>query len=234
MHHGKASPCECHPKTSFRAFKMSRAQLAANAAKATQKVRAAGVARRLLGIKQGEAGPHDPVMVTLPGTGKVKKRRTFTKVICKKCAKQFAKLPCERYNQSRRPKRKKMLERLRKALSSTKIGDQLQKDCQQVLSIIEGSPPSVPLKSSEHTLEAIVWPVDGTVQFVCTKCRRLSQREQYFRSLPCANQIIWNNKRLGIQKVLSDIAASKPCAMQRAAVRALQLLAMEEGGQKDS
>ena len=232
---------ECHPKTDFRAFKMSRAQMAANAAKATQKVRAAGVARRLLGIKQGEAGPHDPVIVTLPGTGKAKKQRNLTRVICKKCtsmtasAKQLAKLPCERCNQSRGPKRKKMLVRLRKALASTKIGDQLKKGCQQVLSIIEGEGASSSSpKSSGHLLEAIVWPVDGTVQFVCTRCRRLSLREQNFRSMPCANQTVWNNKRLGMQKALSDIAAGKPCAMQRAAVRAIQLLAMEEGSQKGS
>ena len=125
----KKHHAECHPDTDFKAFCGDfRPLWAANAAKATQKVRAAGVARRLLGLKKGEAGPHNPMIVTLPPTGKGKKMSNMTKVIRKKSAslessfKLLAKILLT-FGSSRGPQRKEPIRRLQAALGSDDVDE---------------------------------------------------------------------------------------------------------------
>ena len=167
----KKHHAECHPYTDFKAFCGDfRPLWAANAAKATQKVRAAGVARRLLGLKKGEGGPHNPVIVTLPPTRKGKKMRNMTKVTCKKCAslessfKLLAKMPCQQFGSSRGPQRKGPIQRLQGALGSDDVDEWLKQGCQQVISITQQASLAADPENKDHHVEASVWPIDSTVR----------------------------------------------------------------------
>ena len=75
-----------HPQADAKLFHKDSSFRRENASKATRQVRAAAVARRLLGFKRGDAGAHDPTFVTIPATGNGKQKRVgMSYVICKTC-----------------------------------------------------------------------------------------------------------------------------------------------------
>ena len=82
------------------------------------------------------------------------------------------------------------------------------------------------LALKRHVVEALVWPTDYSVKFACVKCKRCVAREDRLRG-SCSNQITWNQLRKGHKETLSKFACQKPGVKQRAAVRALQVLALE-------
>ena len=223
---------EAHPEADLKLFKLDDSFRKVNVAKATQQVRAASFARRLLGIKKGDAGKHDPLLVSLPACNRTKNnnRTSFSKVICRKCgtiadrAKQLAKLRCEKFG-SRGPKRKALIKRLRACLDKPSVSDNLKEGARTVLDIID---PGVPDTHSTqtHVVEALVWPTDFSVKFACVQCKRCVTRENRLRG-PCNNQITWNQLRKGYKETLSKFACQQPGVRQRAAVRALQVLALE-------
>ena len=233
---------EHHPKANVQRFKSDGSYRAANAAKATIQVRAAGMAKRLLGLKKGDAGSHEPVLVTLPMTGKAKQKRGgMAKVICRKCgkmanqAKELATLSCEKYVAGNGPKRKKMLARLRACLNKASISDALKDGARTVLNIIDSGKGSSKDTAPKHHIEALVWPVDFTVRFACTRCKRCMKDEKHFRGMSCANSTVWNQKRKGNKDALLELANKVPGARQRAALRALEILGFqqEEGDSTD-
>ena len=233
---------EHHPKANVQRFKSDGSYRAANAAKATIQVRAAGMAKRLLGLKKGDAGSHEPVLVTLPMTGKAKQKRGgMAKVICRKCgkmanqAKELATLSCEKYVADNGPKRKKMLARLRACLNKASISDALKDGARTVLNIIDSGKGSSKDTAPKHHIEALVWPVDFTVRFACTRCKRCMKDEKHFRGMSCANSTVWNQKRKGNKDALLELANKEPGARQRAALRALEILGFqqEEGDSTD-
>ena len=224
---------EAHPEADLNIFKSDDSFRKANVAKATQQVRAASFARRLLGIKKGDAGQHDPLLVSLPACNKTKKnnRNSLSRVICRKCGtitaqvKQLAKLRCENCPK-RGPKRKALVNRLRACLDKPSVADELKKGARTVLDIIDPGVSNSPC-AQEHVVEALVWPTDYSVKFACVKCKRCVTREDRLRG-SCSNQITWNQLRKGHKETLSKFACQKPGVKQRAAVRALQVLALED------
>ena len=224
---------EAHPEADLNLFKSDDSFRKANVAKATQQVRAASFARRLLGIKKGDAGQHDPLLVSLPACNKTKKnnRNSLSRVICRKCGtitaqvKQLAKLRCENCPK-RGPKRKALVNRLRACLDKPSVADELKKGARTVLDIIDPGVSNSPC-AQEHVVEALVWPTDYSVKFACVKCKRCVTREDRLRG-SCSNQITWNQLRKGHKETLSKFACQKPGVKQRAAVRALQVLALED------
>ena len=84
-------------------------------------------------------------------------------------AKRLAKITCEQYASSKGPKRKQLVERLRACLDNADISDDLKKGARTVLNIIDsGAGGSTDTAAdNRHKIEAIVWPADFSVRFVC-------------------------------------------------------------------
>eukprot|EP00435_Cladocopium_sp_Y103_P050110 s1517_g15.t1 len=226
----------CHPEADLQLFRADKKWRVANAAKATHHVRAAAMACRLLGLKKGDAGAHDPVFVTIPITGKQKKKRGgMSKAICKKCgtmaqhARELATMPCEKIASSRGPRRKQLIARLRDCLKQPAISPELKRGAQTVLNIIDvsGGNSTDTAGANKHQFEAIVWPADFSVKFACLKCKRCVLRERGIT--PCTGKITWNQLRKGQKAVLEKYAKREPGSRQRAAVRALEILGFKEG-----
>ena len=143
-------------------------------------------------------------------------------------------MPCQQFGFSRGPQRKELIRRLQAALDSDDVDERLKQGCQQVISITQQASLAADPENKDHHVEAIVWPIDSTVKFVCTGCRRLCSREWDFKRVACDKVVAWNNKRRGYQQQLKEISNGKPGAMQRAAQRALEALAMEDGALSSS
>lgn len=228
-----------HPQAEAQLFHKDKSWRKVNAGKATCQVRAAAVARRLLGFKRGDAGAHDPTFVSVPATGKGKQKRVgVVYVICKTCgsiagtAKRLGKIACEKLASSKGPKRKQLVERLRACLNDADINDDLKKGARTVLSIIDtGAGSSTDIASDNtHQIEAIVWPADFSVRFACVHCKRCVSNIKLFKGSQCPRQVVWSKFRKGHREALAPHAAEPPGARQRAALRALDILGLQEDG----
>lgn len=228
-----------HPQADAKLFHKDNSFRRENASKATRQVRAAAVARRLLGFKRGDAGAHDPTFVSIPPTGKSKQKRGgISYVICQQCgsmamtAKRLAKIACEQFASSKGPKRKQLVERLRACLGNADISDDLKKGARTVLNIIDsGAGISTDTASdNKHQIEAIVWPADFSVRFACVHCKRCVCNIRRFARHPCPRKIIWTKFRKGQRDALVPLAAQPDSARQRAALRALDILGLQQDG----
>ena len=231
-----------HPQADAKLFHKDSSFRRENASKATRQVRAAAVARRLLGFKRGDAGAHDPTFVTIPATGNGKQKRVgMSYVICKTCgsmaltAKRLAKIACEQYASSKGPKRKQLVERLRACLKNADISDDLKKGARTVLEIIDSGAfrTTDTAADSTHQIEAIVWPANFTVRFACVHCKRCVNNIRRLTGSQCPRKMVWTKFRKGQRDILVPLAAQAPSARQRAASRALDILGLQQDGAVD-
>jgi hypothetical protein len=231
-----------HPQADAKLFHKDSSFRRENASKATRQVRAAAVARRLLGFKRGDAGAHDPTFVTIPATGNGKQKRVgMSYVICKTCgsmaltAKRLAKIACEQYASSKGPKRKQLVERLRACLKNADISDDLKKGARTVLEIIDSGAVCTTdtAADSTHQIEAIVWPANFTVRFACVHCKRCVNNIRRLTGSQCPRKMVWTKFRKGQRDILVPLAAQAPSARQRAASRALDILGLQQDGAVD-
>ena len=141
---------QAHPEAAWELFTHVRSPLRlSNVRKATQAVRSAGVASRLLRAKH-EAPQHDLVFVTLPTTGRAKtawgqKRKSDTRVICRKCTRTSARIcdlgrrPCTQPALRGRHAtlRQSMQKRLQQALHELPADSPLRAGALTVLEILQ-------------------------------------------------------------------------------------------------
>ena len=198
----------------------------ANAAKATQAVRAAAASRRLL-ARKGTPTTHDLVVVTLPWfTKPTTKRRTCVRHLCRRCglfgerASALEENPCEVLTASRGPHRQRLLPLFRKLRAEPALDSSLAAGLDLVLATWErlGSlPPPAP---TAHTIDCLAWPGVG-VRYICTTCALVRTKPCH---RPCRGRILWNNRRKKRHAELQELATSGPAHHRPAALRLLQAL----------
>ena len=142
---------EQHPKADWALFSLVRSpQRLVNVQKATQQKRAAAVANRLMQLKKGEAGDHDPALVALPMTSKAqgkqkKQRRGLMRAICRRCGRMTQTIPmlqatkCILAPISPRGvhQRRALVTRLQDAVNNAELADDLKHGARTVLTIVE-------------------------------------------------------------------------------------------------
>ena len=209
-----------------------------NVRKATTAKANAGAAKRFLDLKAGCHGLHQPEVLCIPTTGMHKaKRNAHTRIFCSVCKSlastvtALGKMPCDGAHTGG-PKRKQLLERLKK-LAKQRKGDPEQKA--NLAKLLEKLTPSVSSSSASHSsnkrdrvhsFTTFKWPLGSSndVMHFCTSCRRVAKRRRTIDQAPC-NGLAWSPARAKLVRKL-DAAQAKSSSnkRKRAIQEALDLL----------
>ncbi|CAE7484929.1 unnamed protein product, partial [Symbiodinium sp. CCMP2456] len=192
----------------------------AGAAKATNVVKAAGVASRLQEIKTGKGGNHTVELVRLPATpgqsGK-KRRNALVYALCARCAQlslsvaRLGAMPCRRTAQG--AKRPAFIKRLKAARDGASVTQEVLDGIKRTLEVIDADAATVIAEQAEeeepaeHELHAVAWPgAEGySIKFLCVRCQGAWSDERGARPVKCNfGGRRYKKKRNGDLRALSE------------------------------